>query len=326
MLLKTLHELKRFWTTIIKSSHSVFRQIKRSFASNASLLEPIAPLSFYLEPCLEYAILLGYSMNSIFNLNLWGSFQPQTEQRVAGRFLIMVLKKKNFFCFLFMFLSFLAAFPHSIMMYSIHNKRYLANYTLSSRSAGINNTSEIANQYEKKKKKWHGCKSKWSLSSRALTHSSKVYDWPQSTNKIFTLRTARRETIYYIRYYFCSNVFLRFLPPACAAAPAETKQYTKSFISCCSSVGAWCRLGNRRFFGTAENLHYSVSPSAITQHSLNQKKRNRDVQTIKNKARRRGRQASDGKIHLRGNQSIHQSIHPSSRNQYADDQSSRAFN
>lgn len=153
--------------------------------------------------------------------------------------------------------------------------------------------------------------SKWSLSTRTLTHCSKVYDWPQSTK--YLLCELLGEGIYYICYYFCSHVFLRFLPPACAAAPAETKQYTKSFISCCSSVGAWCRLGNRRFFGTAENLHYSVSPSAITQPSLNRKKRNRDVQTIKNKARRRERQASDGKTwstYAVINPSINLSIHP----------------
>ncbi len=97
-----------------------------------------------------------------------------------------------------------------------------------------------------------------------------------------------------------------------AAAPAETKQYTKSFISCCSSVGAWCRLGNRRFLGTVENLHYSVSPSAITQPSLNQKKRNKDVQTIKNKRKEEGETGfrRQDAIHLHGNQSIHQSIHP----------------
>ncbi len=96
-----------------------------------------------------------------------------------------------------------------------------------------------------------------------------------------------------------------------AAAPAETKQYTKSFISCCSSVGAWCRLGNRRFLGTVEPplQRFTISHHATL---IKPKKRNKDVQTIKNKRKEEGETGfrRQDAIHLHGNQSIHQSIHP----------------
>ncbi len=99
-----LDELKHFWTTIFKSSQS-----------NLSIKKVICFLVFFF---FKYVTLLEYSMNGTFNLNLWGCFQAQTEQRIACTSFLYIYngigKKPQ--------TRFLAAFPCFIMMYSIHNK------------------------------------------------------------------------------------------------------------------------------------------------------------------------------------------------------------
>lgn len=113
-----------------------------------------------LQLCLEYVTLLEYSMNSTINLNLWGCFQPHTEQRIAGRLLLMAVKKSTTNATNKYFNHVPWCIPSTIS--------YLANYTLSSRPFGINNATERANQY----KVMHGCNQSEAFSTRTLTHSS----------------------------------------------------------------------------------------------------------------------------------------------------------